>query len=76
MPRQKNAVVSLKEKIEEKEKAIKLELETLRNTLNELSIIQKSNPNDWAYLSGLGSTEIDLKALNEKLTSIRKSTNK
>ena len=63
--------MSIKEKIEEKEKSIKLELEILRKTLNELSIIQKSNPNDWSYLSGLGTTEIDLKTLNEKLTSIK-----
>ena len=63
--------VSIKEKIEEKEKSIKLELEILRKTLNELSIIQKSKPNDWSYLSGLGTTEIDLKTLNEKLTSIK-----
>lgn len=65
--------MAVKEKIEEKEKAIKLQLETLKNRLNEFATSNKNTPNDWSYLSALGITESTLLELNQKLDEIKKS---
>lgn len=65
--------MGVKEKIEEKERAIKQQFESMRNRLNELATSSKNIPNDWSYLAALGITESSLLELNQKLDEIKKS---
>lgn len=60
--------MTLQQKIELNEKSVKARMELLRNSLNELSKVQKTNPNDWRYLTALALTD---KALEELIQQIR-----
>lgn len=53
----------VKDKVEEKEKAIKSLLEKLRTNLNDRRIEFNNTPNNWQYLTTLIHTEIKLKEL-------------
>ena len=65
--------MAVREKIEEKEKGIRQQLEALKSCLNEFSVSNKNTPNDWSYLAALGMTENALLELNQKLDEIKKS---
>ena len=62
--------MQLKDKIEKQEQEVRVQLSTLRETLNQLSTKQKSNPNDWSYLSAIGIAATTLKELNNQIQSI------
>lgn len=57
--------MSLKEKITEKEKSIKILMESIRSNLNVKSLEFKNNPNDWNYLASLSYTELKLKEITD-----------
>ncbi len=59
--------MSLQEKITEKEKSIKLLMETIRTSLNSKSLTSKNNPNDWNYFASLSYSELKLKEIVEYL---------
>ena len=59
--------MTIKDKIIEKEIAIKNQLELIRNTLNSKRIEFNKNPNDWNYLSSLSISEKKLQELIEGL---------
>lgn len=66
---QKSITMAIKEKVEEKEKAIKKQLDILRHNLNSQSQIFNKQPNDWQYLATLSHTEMKLKELLEYFES-------
>ena len=53
----------LVEKILEKEKNIKSQLETLRSKLNSHRLVYNKNPQDWRYITSLSFTENKLKEI-------------
>ncbi len=57
----------LNEKILEKEKKIKIQLECLRSRLNSNRIVYNKNPKDWKYITSLSFTENKLKEILEFL---------
>jgi hypothetical protein len=59
--------MTIKDKIIEKEIAIKNQLELIRNTLNSKRIEFNKNPNHWNYLSSLSISEKKLQELIEGL---------
>jgi hypothetical protein len=61
--------MAIKEKITEKEKSIKILMETIRVNLNSKSIEFKNNPNDWNYFASLSHTELKLKEIVEFFNS-------
>ncbi len=64
--------MTIQEKVEANEKSIKEQLETLRNTLNDLSKAYKKNPTDWQYLTALSYSNNALVELNKQLTEFGK----
>ena len=62
--------MSLQQKITLKENSVRQEIQRLTSELNKLSTYNKSNPNDWRYLTSLSTAEIELKRLNEQLVEI------
>lgn len=52
--------MTIKEKVEVKEKVIRQQLETIRNTLNAKRLIFNDTPNDWSYITSLTYTETKL----------------
>ena len=62
--------MSLQQKITLKENSVRQEIQRLTSELNKLSTYNKSNPNDWRYLTSLSTAEIELKRLNEQLAEI------
>jgi hypothetical protein len=62
--------MSLQQKITLKENSVRQEIQRLTSELNKLSTHNKSNPNDWRYLTSLSTAEIELKRLNEQLAEI------
>ena len=59
--------MTIKEKVQEKEKAVKTLLESLRNHLNGKRLEFDKAPNSWEYISTLGITETKLKDLLDYL---------
>lgn len=62
--------MSIQDKITSKEKAVRDEIDNLKSVLNKLSVIGKSNPNDWRYISALSTAENELKRLNQQMREI------
>ncbi len=52
--------MTIDEKIIDKEKLIREQLEILRANLNNNRIVYNNNKNDWTYLAALGHTQIKL----------------
>jgi hypothetical protein len=67
--------MSVQEKIEFNEKSIKVQLEDLRNQLNEFSKFQKANPTDWQYLTALSYANTTLTELNKQLIELKTKSN-
>lgn len=65
-------MMTIKEKVTEKEKNVKTLLDNLRNNLNQQSIHFNKNPNSWNYLTSLGHTENKLKDLIEYFETMPK----
>lgn len=65
-------MMTIKEKVTEKEKNVKTLLDNLRNNLNQQSIHFNKNPNSWNYLTSLGHTENKLKELIEYFETMPK----
>jgi len=59
--------MTIKEKVQEKEKAVKILLDGLRNHLNSKRIEFDKAPNTWEYISTLGIAETKLKELLDYL---------
>lgn len=59
--------MTIKEKVQEKEKAVKLQLDGLRNHLNSKRIEFDKSPQSWEYISTLGIAETKLKELLDYL---------
>ena len=59
--------MTIKEKVQEKEKAVKLLLDELRNHLNSKRIEFDKSPQSWEYISTLGIAETKLKELLDYL---------
>ena len=59
--------MTIKEKVQDKEKAVKALLDGLRNHLNSKRIEFDKAPNSWEYISTLGITETKLKELLDYL---------
>lgn len=62
--------MTVQEKVESHERNIKEQLETLRNTLNDLSKAYKKNPTDWQYLTALSYSINGLTELNKQLAEL------
>jgi hypothetical protein len=62
--------MTIQEKVEYNEKSIKEQLETLRNTLNDLSKAYKQKPTDWQYLTALSYSNNALVELNKQLAEL------
>jgi hypothetical protein len=60
--------MTIKEKVQDKEKAVKLLLDGLRNHLNSKRIEFDKSPQSWEYISTLGIAETKLKELLDFLT--------
>jgi hypothetical protein len=67
--------MSIQEKIEAQEIAIKGQLEELRNQLNEYSKHHKANPGDWQYLTALSYANTTLTELNKQLAELKVKPN-
>jgi hypothetical protein len=52
--------MTIDEKVLQKEKTVREQLELLRANLNSNRIVYNNNKNDWTYLAALGHTEIKL----------------
>lgn len=65
-------MMTIKEKVTEKENNVKTLLDNLRNNLNQQSIHFNKNPNSWNYLTSLGHTENKLKELIEYFETMPK----
>ena len=59
--------MTIKEKVQEKEKAVKSLLDELRNHLNGKRVAFDKAPQSWEYISTLGITESRLKELLDYL---------
>lgn len=59
--------MTIKEKVQEKEKAVKTLLDGLRNHLNGKRIAFDKAPQSWEYISTLGIAETKLKELLDYL---------
>jgi len=59
--------MTIKEKVQDKEKAVKTLLDELRNHLNSKRLAFDKAPASWEYISTLGITETRLKELLEYL---------
>jgi len=59
--------MTIKEKVQDKEKAVKALLDGLRNHLNSKRIEFDKAPTSWEYISTLGITETKLKELLDYL---------
>jgi len=59
--------MTIKEKVQDKEKAVKALLDGLRNHLNSKRIEFDKAPNSWEYISTLGIAETKLKELLDYL---------
>jgi len=59
--------MTIREKVQEKEKSVKALLDGLRNHLNGKRIEFDKAPNSWEYISTLGITETRLKELLDYL---------
>jgi hypothetical protein len=59
--------MTIKEKIQDKEKAVKTLLDALRNHLNSKRQEFDRSPQSWEYISTLGIAETRLKELMEYL---------
>ena len=59
--------MTVREKVQEKEKSVKALLDALRNHLNGKRIEFDKSPNTWEYISTLGITETRLKELLDYL---------
>lgn len=57
--------MTIKEKVEDKEKNIRMMLNQLRDNLNGRRLVYNNNKNDWFYLSALSHTESKLKEVIE-----------
>jgi hypothetical protein len=59
--------MTIKEKVQEKEKAVKSLLDELRNHLNGKRVAFDNAPQSWEYISVLGIAETRLKELMDYL---------
>jgi hypothetical protein len=59
--------MTIKDKVQDKEKAVKTLLDSLRNHLNSKRIAFDKSPQSWEYISTLGITETKLKELLDYL---------
>lgn len=59
--------MTIKEKIQDKEKAVKTLLDSLRNHLNSKRQEFDKSPQSWEYISTLGIAETKLKELMDYL---------
>ena len=59
--------MTIKEKVQDKEKSVKALLDELRNHLNGKRLAFDKAPQSWEYISTLGITETTLTALLEYL---------
>ncbi|HTL09797.1 MAG TPA: hypothetical protein VL307_16100 [Chitinophagaceae bacterium] len=59
--------MTIREKVQDKEKAVKTLLDSLRNHLNGKRIEFDKAPNSWEYISTLGITETRLRELLDYL---------
>jgi hypothetical protein len=59
--------MTIKEKVQEKEKAVKSLLDELRNHLNGKRVAFDNAPQSWEYISTLGIAESRLKELVDYL---------
>jgi hypothetical protein len=59
--------MTIKEKVQEKEKTVKVLLDGLRNHLNGKRIEWDKTPQSWEYISTLGIAETKLKELLDYL---------
>jgi hypothetical protein len=57
--------MTINEKVSEKEKIIREQLELIRTNLNNQRLVFNDNKNDWKYISSLGHTEIKLAEILE-----------
>ena len=59
--------MTIKEKVQEKEKAVKIKLDALRAHLNSKRQEFDKSPQSWEYISTLGITETKLQELLDYL---------
>jgi len=59
--------MTIKEKVQDKEKSVKALLDELRNHLNGKRLAFDKAPQSWEYISTLGITETKLKELLDYL---------
>ncbi|MEP7279500.1 MAG: hypothetical protein ABI813_12700 [Bacteroidota bacterium] len=59
--------MTIKEKVQEKEKSVKILLDALRSHLNGKRLDWDKSPQSWEYISTLGITETKLKELLDYL---------
>ena len=59
--------MTIKDKVQEKEKAVKVLLDGLRNHLNNKRVEWDRAPQSWEYISTLGIAETKLKELLDYL---------
>jgi len=62
--------MTIKEKVQDKEKAVKALLDGLRTHLNSKRIEFDKAPNSWEYISTLGIAETKLKELLDYLKEV------